>query len=83
MAPTLTATQHHYRGVACSRCGQPIPIFTVVGNLNGQLHSFPLRCRVCEKEGIYTVADIHSFAGEPKQRRSTVVHMIRSRAANG
>ena len=65
MAQTLTAIQNHYRGVSCSRCGQPIPVFTIVGNLKGQLHSFALRCRVCEKKGIYTVADIRSFDGDP------------------
>jgi hypothetical protein len=76
MAQTSKAIQKHYRGVACSRCWQPIPVSTVVGKLDGQLHTFALRCKACEKEGIYAVADIQYFNGEPPQRRFHLLQTI-------
>jgi hypothetical protein len=52
MAQRLTSLQNHYRGMSCSLCPQPIPVSTMVGNLEGELHTFAVRCRACENEGI-------------------------------
>ena len=71
------ATHDIYRGVVCFRCMKPIPVSSKLagpwGESNCQelnpTYSFPLRCRVCEKEGIYLVSDVHDFEGEPTPRR--------------
>jgi len=83
MAQTMASLQNHFRGVSCSRCRQPIPISLTIGNLEGELHAFALRCRVCEEEGIYTILDIQSFHGEPARRQLNTLTSIRSRAAKG
>jgi len=69
-------TDNHYRGVACLRCRETIPVSTKLANLGDErnrpetnaIHSFPLRCRACEEEGVYAVADVHDFEGEPTRR---------------
>ena len=58
------ATHDVYRGVLCFRCMEPIPVSSKLagpwGESNCQelnpTYSFPLRCRVCEEEGIYLSA---------------------------
>lgn len=71
-------TQNHYRGVTRSRCVEPIPVSTKLAHLRDECnrtetnvtHSFPLRSKTCEEEGVYAVADVHDFEGEPTRRRS-------------
>ena len=75
--------QDRYRGVSCSRCRQPIPVSTLVGNMEGGLHTFALRCRACEGEGIYTIGHIQNFEGEPRLRHFDFLRGRLSRAANG
>jgi hypothetical protein len=66
-----------YRGVTCFRCMEPIPVSAKLagpwGESNNQesnpTYSFPLRCGVCEEEGIYLVSDVHDFEGKPTPRR--------------
>lgn len=73
-------TRNNYRGVACSRCSEPIPVSPkLAGSFNERngeetnaTHSFSLRCRICEEEGIYTVTDIRDIVGEPTRRRIAV-----------
>ena len=86
MAQTTASLQKQFRGVSCSRCRLPIPVSTMIvstmiGSLEGELHAFALRCRACEEEGVYTIADIQSFRGEPTNRRFRLSDDIRSRAA--
>jgi hypothetical protein len=67
-----------YLGIACSRCREPIPVSAKLAERAGQhnceetdgTHSFPLRCRACNEEGVYAVTEIRDFKGEPMRRRS-------------
>jgi hypothetical protein len=75
-----------YRGILCLYCSQPIPIPARAKMLESESHkSQPdnrseeqpqvilLRCKCCEKEAPYAVAEIAHFQGPAKpfgQRRS-------------
>ena len=84
----LQANKAHYRGVSCSRCGTPIPVSLKVLRKQDEVNNeeasvaltFTLRCRACEEESVYAVAEIHEFEGEPKTRGSRQ-YPPRSRAA--
>jgi hypothetical protein len=86
------STHNHYRGVACARCRETIPVSSKLANLGDErnrpetnaIHSFPLRCRAYEEEGVYAVADVRDFEGEPTRRRSREqLNHARSRAVFG
>ena len=70
-------TNDNYRGVTCFQCTEPIPVSVKLAGPcsesnceeSNATYSFPLRCRVCEEEGIYLVSDVHDFEGEPTPRR--------------
>lgn len=81
--------QQSYRGVRCMSCRQPIPLPTILIELDSRLrglraeaadeHSarvFSLRCRVCEREKPYRTSDIMDFEGAPRPRgsRSHLLH---------
>jgi RNase P subunit RPR2 len=67
-----------YRGVLCTRCNTPIVVSAKVVGLQDELeykdthfpHSFVARCRLCEHEGIYAIAAIQTFDGNPRVRKS-------------
>jgi hypothetical protein len=67
-----------YRGVACVWCREPIAVSAKVAGLEDRfesaetnpLHTFIARCKLCECENIYSVADIQSYDGEPRRRRA-------------
>lgn len=73
---------HHYRGVLCGYCRQPIPLPGIIDRLAGReddstapprergAHVFNLRCRACEKEKPYRPKDITEFEGTPRPRFS-------------
>jgi hypothetical protein len=82
----------HFRGVSCSRCRARIPVSAKVARLQEELNlentnaarTFALRCRSCEEEGVYAVANIQDFEGEPEPRRRQAQRKgTQSRAANG
>ena len=72
------ASKQSYRGVRCLSCRQPIPLPGILSKWDSNLgakdsggapHSarvFSLRCRVCEQEKPYRVADIVEFEGAPR-----------------
>jgi hypothetical protein len=83
------AVQQSYRGVRCMSCRQPIPLPSILIEIDSKLrgltegradeHStrvFSLRCRACEREKPYRTSDIVDFEGEPRRRsqRSHLLH---------
>ena len=66
----------NFRGVLCLRCRMPIPVSSrVVSFLNEgeyrestRSHTFTTRCKLCEHESIYSVADVRIFDGDPRMR---------------
>ncbi len=60
-----------YHGVLCIRCGQPISVSPKIVTLQSEFESgattalgtFLNRCRVCELESRYWVADVRVFPG--------------------
>jgi len=73
-----------YSGVICFSCREPIPVSTKVARLRAEseyseasaTHTFIARCRLCEVEHTYSVAEVQSFEGQPRKRAS------RTRAAS-
>ena len=65
-----------YRGVSCLWCRGSIAVSAKVADLADGLESqstgipqaFIARCKVCECENIYSLADIQTFEGEPRTR---------------
>ena len=57
-------------------CGEPIAVSPKVASLKQELGSDPAheartfiaRCRACDCENIYSVADIQTFDGTPRTR---------------
>jgi hypothetical protein len=75
------APKQLYRGVTCFYCHQPIPISPTAAhrerklrlagmNPTGELGScvFTLRCRACEREGLYAESNFKDFEGTPRVR---------------
>ncbi len=75
------AIQQSYRGVRCLSCRQPIPLPTILIEMDSRLRNlsletaheeltrvFSLRCRACEREKPYRTSDIVDFEGEPRTR---------------
>jgi hypothetical protein len=67
-----------YCGVLCIRCGEPIPVSARVASLQDELeynetnavHSFIVRCRLCECESRYSITEVRTFDGGPRKRSS-------------
>lgn len=78
MIATEEKAVQSYRGVLCGHCRQPIPLPGIVERLatadaespsaSGNIRSFHLRCRVCEREKTYHTGDIAEFEGAPRTR---------------
>jgi hypothetical protein len=78
---TAESEKNSYLGVVCSHCGAAIPVTGKPAKLHQQrpgmdscieeanTKSFPLRCKACEKEGVYAIKQISGFDGVPKTRR--------------
>lgn len=76
----IAELKKYYRAVLCSRCNEPIPVPMTVVSLQDEIEgntafSFAARCRMCEDESVYTVADVKNVEGAPRAR------ILRSRAA--
>jgi hypothetical protein len=67
-----------YRGVSCVWCGEPIAVSTNVESILNELesddmnrpHAFIARCKLCECENIYSIADVKTFEGVPRKRNT-------------
>lgn len=65
-----------YRGVLCSRCGEPIAVSAKIVSLQDEQEyretnaprAFALRCKLCESEGVYAINNVQGFDGEPRNR---------------
>jgi len=66
-----------YHGVRCQFCGQPIRVSTQIAHKAAAFQSkdstqdtdtgvLNLRCRICEKENFYSIADVVEIAGSRK-----------------
>ena len=67
-----------YRGVLCTRCGEPIAVSAKIVSLQDDQEyeetnaprAFVVRCKLCESEGIYAINHVQSFDGAPRKRNS-------------
>lgn len=82
---TQDLIEQSYRGVYCQSCRQPIPLPSIVLNIESSLNqtvagfeeeggnrAFSLRCRSCDKEMPYGLRDVAVIKGAPKPRVSRV-----------
>jgi hypothetical protein len=66
----------NYRGVPCIWCSEPIAVSPRVASFQDELESeqanppykFVARCKLCERENIYSIMDIQTYDGEPRRR---------------
>ena len=71
----IAALMKSYRGVTCIWCREPIAVPARVARLQNQLeseetnppHSFIVRCKLCECENVYSIADVKTFEGSPRR----------------
>jgi hypothetical protein len=67
----MIAEMKSYRGVSCISCGSRIAVSGTVANRKDNAGSeestakFIARCKVCDHENIYSVAEVATFAGAP------------------
>lgn len=72
----MTANPHSFCGVACLRCGEPIPVSAKIVEIQDEIargktgvpYSFLARCKMCEYESIYEIRNIKRFEGQPRKR---------------
>jgi hypothetical protein len=71
-----TNTTKSHRAVLCKRCNAPIPVSSIVADLQERIErgeansgcAFSARCRSCHDESVYAIDDIRRVDGEPRKR---------------
>jgi hypothetical protein len=74
----MIAELKNYEGVLCKWCNEPIPVSPKVTSVREDIErgetntpcSFTARCRLCEYENVYEMADLRMIEGEPRKRPS-------------
>jgi len=85
------SSSHHFRGVLCRHCGKPVRVPGIVLRKDSEcrgLHDaqdtqfhliskvFVLRCRSCEREGIYAINQIVDCVAAPVPQREGHEHAV-------
>ncbi len=73
----VAETMESYRGVSCICCRQPIAVSAKVADIRDKVESddthaprtFIARCKLCDCENVYSISDVQSFSGAPRQRK--------------
>ncbi len=67
-----------YHGVSCAWCREPIAVSAKVASLRDQLEfeetnprAFIARCKLCECENIYSIADVQTFDGVKRSSKKS------------
>lgn len=77
------STNESYDGVFCNLCGKPIAVSSKIARRKIESpdgpQAFAARCKQCDCEHIYSLADIKAFEGPPPLRPASQSHRMAPR----